>query len=419
MVAFKRPEIPPDPKLDPGGWAAPPVAGSVTGATIGISLSGGGYRATMFGLGALAAVFDSGHWSSVRWVASVSGGSFANAAAALLPQAPSVVEIDGFISQAVSCASSRWSLIGRPAWRRRGIGAVFEAGIATAWLGDSGRGSRTLSSLQRPDRLHAFMAVDLDSLQPVALTDRIIQCVGADDEDHIAHPPGDLPLATAVRASASFPGLPAVRVRPSELGAVGDFPLTRDLFLGDGGNWNNLGTNWEDVAKWLDRRHGFLPEAIPPIVDLHLVVDASARLSRAPRWCTGQGPLALDRPAMSLGRSWLAAYRSAVLAHSRALRDADLFLPDRVLLATLDEPPTSHPLAPCFLRGDDRPGWDAVREHNQNIGTWAATLRGLERGSCVHLAAHGYGLVAALLVERGVDPSRFEVPHERIRRCLP
>jgi NTE family protein len=237
--------------------------------TIGVSLSGGGYRATLFAVGALAALYDSGYWSGVRWIASVSGGSFASAAAALLPLDPSPDDMDAYVGRAIAVASRRLSLAGRPI-HGAGIGAAFEAGVESAWLSGGAGAQPTLSSIQRDDRLHAFMAVDLHSLEPVALTDRIIHTVGGEDEDHVAHDPGPLRLATAVRASASVPLLPAVRVRPTDLGPGGDFPLVRDLFLGDGGNWNNLGTNWEKIAQWLDRRHGFLPAAIPERVDLHL-----------------------------------------------------------------------------------------------------------------------------------------------------
>jgi hypothetical protein len=93
-------------------------------------------------------------------------------------------------------------------------------------------------------------------------------------------------------------------------------------------------------------------------------------------------------------------------------------LPSSVLLASLEDVPTGGVLSGSFLQGDDRSGWGLVAEHNQSIGTWAPTLRGLPPQSCVHLVAHGYGLVAALLVERGVDPSGFDVPHSRIARTL-
>src|SRR5690242_8786790 len=51
--------------------------------TIGVSLSGGGHRATLFGLGALLAIVDSGLHEKVAWISSVSGGSLANSKVAV------------------------------------------------------------------------------------------------------------------------------------------------------------------------------------------------------------------------------------------------------------------------------------------------------------------------------------------------
>src|SRR6266705_403480 len=57
---------------------APPSGGSGK-APLAISLSGGGHRATLFGLGCLLAVVDLGLNRRVTQIASVSGGSILNA----------------------------------------------------------------------------------------------------------------------------------------------------------------------------------------------------------------------------------------------------------------------------------------------------------------------------------------------------
>jgi len=47
--------------------------------TIGVAISGGGHRASLFGLGALLYLIDAGKGAQVGSVASVSGGSLTNA----------------------------------------------------------------------------------------------------------------------------------------------------------------------------------------------------------------------------------------------------------------------------------------------------------------------------------------------------
>jgi hypothetical protein len=49
-----------------------------TGSIFAVALSGGGHRATLFGLGALMAIVDTGANSRTRQIASVSGGSITN-----------------------------------------------------------------------------------------------------------------------------------------------------------------------------------------------------------------------------------------------------------------------------------------------------------------------------------------------------
>jgi len=53
--------------------------------SIGIALSGGGHRATLFALGALLYLVDSGRNKDVTMISSVSGGSITNAFLTTLP----------------------------------------------------------------------------------------------------------------------------------------------------------------------------------------------------------------------------------------------------------------------------------------------------------------------------------------------
>src|SRR4051794_19857362 len=64
---------------DPLDRGAAPRRGREKTAPIGVALSGGGVRASLFSLGALLFLVDSGLSRRVREIASVSGGSITNA----------------------------------------------------------------------------------------------------------------------------------------------------------------------------------------------------------------------------------------------------------------------------------------------------------------------------------------------------
>lgn len=391
--------------------------------TIGVSLSGGGYRATLFAAGAIAALTDAGLWSQVRWVASVSGGSFANAAAALeLSSSPQRADVDAFLRSVALRCERRGSLVGAPV-RTRGmrgpavVARAYQAGIDRHWLGLHRGAPRRLVDLQRDDRVHAFLAVDLATLQPVFLSDRLVHSLGLIDEAHVAHEPGDLPLATAMRASASFPLLPAVRVRATDLGTP-HYPLYEDLFLGDGGVWNNLGTHWEAQMSWLRRDLFGFPAAVPRAVDIHVVVDSSAPARRPKIWRTSWWPLTLDRPILSLDRALHAAFQSTLEANRRALRDAGGSIPRRIIHVAMDDIPRDVQVLSVLVGGADPDDWRAVSSFNSSIGTALPTMLGVDRASAVHLMAHGYAQMAAGLTVRGVPFQLFEHPHPRIESAL-
>jgi len=74
--------------------------------TVGIALSGGGHRATLFGLGALLYLADSGCNKDVTTIASVSGGSLTNAYLSLMDKPFSDVSGEGFDENAAILARS-------------------------------------------------------------------------------------------------------------------------------------------------------------------------------------------------------------------------------------------------------------------------------------------------------------------------
>jgi predicted acylesterase/phospholipase RssA len=392
----------------------------LTDVTIGVSLSGGGYRATLFAMGAFLALYDAELWTKIRWIASVSGGSFASGAIAThLPHDPTPAEFDALVNHTVKTVGRPVSLAGRPRGTTGAgrVGTAYEAGIDRSWLGNK---QRRLRDIQRDDRIHAFLAVDLPSLKPVFVTDWIVHTIGLDNENHVACKPGPLSLASAVRASASFPGLPSVRISHDDLGDPVRDPVDHDLLLADGGAWNNLGTNWERELGWLDRERVELPAALAAAqeVGLHVVVDAGVPVTRpTARWIERGGCLALDRPLVSIVRTFRALLQSSMEAHHLALRDSDYTLPRRVALVSLDTIPQEIDPRPPIAGDASKSDWLAVSEHNCSI-TLGQTVFGVCRESAIHLLAHGYAVTAAQLAVRGVPYERFAVPHERIDRAL-
>lgn len=428
---MRRP-IPPDPVL-PSGWTFNEITGpdEVTGKSIGLSLSGGGYRSTLFATGAMVALVDAGLWPQIRWVASVSGGSFANSLAAVtLGDAPKRPEADELIRGVIERTKRGRTLIGLP-HRLRGQrpptlrGRLFQAGIERSWPGPVNGAHLRLADLRTPGRLHAFCAVDKSGLSSVYLTDRFVHAVVTTDDDHasghtdygshIVVPPDDLPLATAVRASACFPGIPAVRVRPSDLGTSTRFPLRYDLLLADGGLWNNLGSNWEETIEVLNRDRVDVPEVIPRMTEIHIVVDSSAQVHRPRTRLMGPGRGALDRRS-GLYRAFQATARSGLLAQrASAVRRRP---PGSLMHVRVDSRPSDIQLLGAMTVGAAKEDWEAVVGFTKKVGTAMPTLTGVPRDAAVHLLAHGYAQTAADLTAHGIAFDRFDAPHPRIRSAL-
>lgn len=376
--------------------------------TVGVSLSGGGFRATAFSLGALLALHDAGLWNRIRWISSVSGGSFLNAAAAVrLTASPTRTEVDGFVRWAAGTLSQRGALVGlrreeRSATERGLVSRAFAAGVQRLTQ-QPGGGQPRLADLARDDRLHVFMAADLGSSLPIVLSDRLVFSEGMADEWQVAHRPGELLLATAVRASATFPGLPAVRLRSEDLGEPLE-PAEHDLLLIDGGAWNNLGTDWMRVVPWFERGE-VLPSSIPRNVDLHILVDASAPPARKSGFWTRR-PLSYESPGIGLIRAGRVAVQSTVVAYRRELSSS------RADTAVVDLgmwPQQIHRRS-ALDTGYDEEQWHGVAQLNQAIGTVRPTAMGLSRSSTRRLILQAHALVHAHLVDRGLLPYRTVPP---------
>ena len=268
-----------------------------TAPSIGLALSGGGVRATLFALGALIAIVDSGQNRRVSEITSVSGGSITNAFVAqrcdfsnvgpaefdqiagslirrvttgLVPRrlVAALYGLSGLLIASVVALSWPLSL----AWPFDlllcfcyGL-ALLLRGIVLARL----LGAKLFSDAALPHTLrqqqgqvnHVFCTTDLNSTLPVYLCTRkpffFSPVWGSARSDQA----GDLDFTTAVRASAAFPGgipprrlrLRKLDVRPgaqawtARLGRLRFRDVSPDevraLYLSDGGVWNNLGTDW-------------------------------------------------------------------------------------------------------------------------------------------------------------------------------
>lgn len=247
---------------------------------IGVCLSGGGFRATLFGLGALRYLAEAGALGRVVAVSAVSGGSVA--ATVLADQWPeleraafSVQAFEQHVAEPFVRVITRRNMRNRGllrwgttrlAPRRRRVGAAV--GVTMA---------RHLVRAQRVCELPAGLQVIITATDLVAgRALRISQeFTGGWDFGYGPTPP-KLTVATALAASTAVPFLfPPVPLRTEALG-LSDHRTPSDLWLVDGGVYDNLGLEW--FQGW-DRGR---PAAARP-VELIFAIDASGPLQRKPK----------------------------------------------------------------------------------------------------------------------------------------
>ena len=286
-------------------------------AGISVAISGGGHRAALFGMGALLYLADAGKNREVTSIASVSGGSLTNGHLAQT--------LD--YSTATSDQVAAWAKVPALRFSRKGtlwagpwtwlylasllllLAAVvvgtwflpisiwvriplFVVGLLLVGLVAQLRGevcarafARTLfSPTGRPTRLadihnavdHVICATDLHAGEHVYFSGRFVCAYRFGFGG-----PGDLPLHTAVEASAAFPGaLPARWLRTSRHRFQQPRPEaagTRFLVLADGGVYDNMGDQWAQGLQNRKRRWGKLAADLKEADEL-VVVNATAGL---------------------------------------------------------------------------------------------------------------------------------------------
>jgi NTE family protein len=195
---------------------------------VGLSLSGGGYRAMLFHAGALLRLAEAGRLGSLKRVSSVSGGSIA---AGVLALAWARLEQQGFSAEAVKqevikpLREQANRAVDRPAT----VLSVLPVITANSWVARRYRklfGKATLQDL--PD--HPLFVFNATNLESAVLWQFSKEKAGDYKVGGVSHPTTE--LAKVVAASSAFPPF----LSPARF-KVGRHKPT----LSDGGVYDNLG----------------------------------------------------------------------------------------------------------------------------------------------------------------------------------
>jgi len=298
-----------------------------TDVRLAVCMSGGGHRATLFGLGALTYLVDAGANAKVTSIASVSGGSLTNGfvgqtldfrtadAAAFRQQAAgplgsqlaksgtlfaplltkiyltllfvgaAVVVAALFVTPGPSFVRVLAFLVGLLAWGwlvgQRGL--VCARAFETTLFSPGGRAT-PLSAVKRSGLDHVICSTEMRAAEQVYFAGDFIYSYW------LGHGvPANLGLARAVQASACFPGgFPPTRLATKQHNFAG-VPTQPDgppeppaqMVMVDGGVYDNMGDQWARgfdgrVKRWHDLGKG--RQAPNRLV----VVNASARVPWTP-----------------------------------------------------------------------------------------------------------------------------------------
>lgn len=420
--------------------------------TISISLSGGGHRASLFGLGALMYLVDAGKGREVSSVASVSGGSITNAFVAYSVDIASATSGEFrerikplthqlarkgtlfaapltkvyLVVVALAAAAAfvlPWWVVSssglRALWVVSGFLFVTQLAALRGWI--CGRAFATtlfagggrevaLRDIRRPVD-HVICATDLHAGEHVYFSGRFV-CSYRFGWGQ----PGDLPLHVAVQASAALPGaFPArwIRTRPHEfrLGAEASARNASTMVLVDGGVYDNMGDQWAQGISARARRWASLdPALIAP--DELVVVNASASMSWRSAWSlrlpVAGEILALLRDKDVLYDNGTSVRRQALVARfelaerdGTGIRGALVHIPQSPLVvarafASSREHPQRATRARAVLRlfEVDEQEWKQIASQNARFKT---TLSRVGEDATARLLYHGYALAMANL----------------------
>lgn len=233
---------------------------------IGVCVSGGGYRAMLFHLGAFLRLFELGLLQKASRISSVSGGSITSAKLAL--EWSRVITRDDFFGHVVEpIRSVAGTTIDLPAI----AAGLILPGRVSDYVARAYRrrlfGEASLQDLpDRPEFVINATNVETGTLWRFSRALMADYLVG-----DINRP--TVPLAEVVAASSAFPPFLSpylLRVQPADFSRIRatDPQLLSDISLADGGVYDNLGleTVWKGYRKLLvsDAGARLLPKASPP-----------------------------------------------------------------------------------------------------------------------------------------------------------
>jgi NTE family protein len=250
------------------------------GPVIGLCLSGGGFRAALYGLGVTRYLAEAGLLRRVAVICGVSGGSVATAAlgSAVESAGPEALSGEGFIANVFDpfLAAVAETDIRNTALRRWLLGRLRLGGEPRNLVLGEVLAEQLFPALDRLAGLPAspqliFTATELAAGRAFRFSRDFI---GSWDFGY-APPPSPLRVSTAVAASAAAPPfIPPFQLETAATALEGAPPR---LAVTDGGVYDNLGVEWFQ---------GFTPQRRPDgavaVQDL-IVVNASGPLGRNDR----------------------------------------------------------------------------------------------------------------------------------------
>jgi len=405
-------------------------------AHVAVALSGGGHRASLFGLGALLYLVDAGKGAQMSSVSSISGGSLTNGYVGLkidltTATAQSFRDDVRPLAKAVSTGGTVWArpltylyllsmvaILGVASWSCVPLSGAWPllvwaiALVIVGWLAQkrswiAGRAfdavlfQRAKLSAMHTAVDHVITACDLQTAEQVYFSGRFVHSYRLGWGE-----PADVRLGWAAQASACLPGAfsPVHRSAAPHHFRDPRPEAPTGFILVDGGVYDNMGTEW---PMRLARRvgEGTPPTPAPVVPDELIVVNASA----------GQGVTKRARLRVPIIGELL-----ALLADKDVLYDQTTAVRRRLLdelfrdhnpagtLVQIDRSPFAMPklfARPAGSPGDDARSqrarrliealgnteteWAADAEANRKVGT---TLSKIPADRAARLLRHAYVL---------------------------